>query len=75
MRTETKTINIYSFDELSVEAKENVVYWLDFNPLEYETERGEMEYQYFIDMEECDIKEHCDINGYEFLECGRPTHV
>lgn len=70
MRQETKTINIYSFDELSQEAKENVVYWLDFNPLEYETESGEMKYQYFIDAEESDIKEHCDINGYEFLECG-----
>jgi hypothetical protein len=70
MRTETKTINIYSFDELSVEAKENVVYWLDFNPIEYETESGEMECQYFIDMEESEIKEHCDMNGYEFLECG-----
>lgn len=70
MRQETKTINIYSFDELSKEAKENVVYWLDFHPIEYETDSGEMEYQYFIDMEESDIKEHCDMNGYEFLECG-----
>lgn len=65
-----KVINIYSFDELSQEAKENVVYWLDFNPLEYETESGEMKYQYFIDLDESEIKEHCDINNYEFLEDG-----
>jgi len=70
MRTETKTINIYSFSELSVEAKENVVYWLDFNPIEYETENGEFEHLYFIDMEESEIQEHCDMNGYEFTENG-----
>jgi hypothetical protein len=70
MRTETKTIKIYSFEELSEEAKENVVYWLDFNPLEYETENGEFEYLYFIDMEEIEIQCHCDMNGYEFLEDG-----
>lgn len=70
MRTETKTINIYSFSELSTEAKENVVYWLDFCPIKYETENGEFEHQYFIDMQENEIKEHCDINGYEFTEYG-----
>lgn len=65
-----KTINIYTFNELSREAKENVVYWLDFNPIEYETESGKMQYQYFIEAEERDIKEYCEINGYEFLEDG-----
>ena len=40
MRTETKTIGIYTFDELSEEAKENVVYWLNQDPIEYETDEG-----------------------------------
>lgn len=70
MRTETKTIGIYTFDELTEEAKQNVIYWLDFDPIECETDSGEMEYQYFIDMDEYDIEEHCEMNGYEFLEDG-----
>ncbi len=69
MRTETKTINIYSFDELSVEAKANVVYWLNQNPVEYETDKG-WEYQYYDELDDADIAEHCDINGYEFTEDG-----
>lgn len=69
MRTETKTINIYTFDELSAEAKENVIYWLDQDPIEYETDEG-YAYQYYDELDEADIVEHCEMNGYEFLEDG-----
>jgi len=66
----TVNIKVYSYDELNEDAKQNVVYWLDSNPLEYETDNGEFEYLYFIDMEEIEILEHCNMNGYEFLEDG-----
>ena len=70
MRTETKTINVYLYDELSQKAKDNVVYWLDFNPIEYETEDNEIKYQLFQDMDDNEISEHCLINEYEFTEHG-----
>ena len=70
MRTETNTIKIYSYDELNDDAKLNVVNWLDSNPLEYKPWNDKLEYIYFIDMEEIEIQEHCNMNGYEFLEDG-----
>ena len=70
MRTETKTIGIYTFDELSEDAKENVVYWLNQNPLEYETDEGDIQYQYYDELDDADVAEHCEMNGYEFLEDG-----
>jgi hypothetical protein len=70
MRTEINTIKIYSYDELNEDAKLNVVNWLDSSPLEYKHWDDKLEYVYFIDMEETEIQEHCNMNGYEFLEDG-----
>jgi len=71
MRTETKTFGIYSYDELNDDGKLNVVYWLNEGPLiEYETENGEFKYQYWDELDDEAIAEHCEINGYEFLEDG-----
>jgi hypothetical protein len=69
MRTETKIIGIYTFDELSEEAKQNVIDWLNQAPFQYETDEG-WEYQYYDELDDEDIAEHCEMNGYEFLEDG-----
>jgi hypothetical protein len=69
MRTETKIIGIYTFDELSEEAKQNVIDWLNQAPVQYETDEG-WEYQYYDELDDEDIAEHCEMNGYEFLEDG-----
>ena len=70
MRTETKIIGIYKYNELSEDAKENVVYWLNKYPIEYETDEGVFQYQYYDELDDEDVSEHCEMNGYEFLEDG-----
>lgn len=69
MRTITKIIGIYKYNELSEDAKENVVYWLNQYPIQYETDEG-WECQYYDELDDEDVAEHCEINGYEFLEDG-----
>jgi hypothetical protein len=67
MRTETKTIGIYTFDELSEEAKENVVYWLNMGFFEH----PQMTWLFLrIQRDGAKVAEHCEMNGYEFLEDG-----
>tara|TARA_A100001201_G_scaffold32785_5_gene35278 strand:+ start:1332 stop:1580 length:249 start_codon:yes stop_codon:yes gene_type:complete len=71
-------VNAYEFNELNQKAKNEVVNWLDQHPLDYETEdeQGNIikEYQYFYDMEEIDIIEHCEMNEYLFNKYGEPIH-
>ena len=69
-----ENIKTYSFNELNNKAKHRVIYWLDECPLDYEDEEGKVQYQYFIDLEELDIEEHCEANNYRFDETGRPIH-
>jgi hypothetical protein len=67
-------INAYKFNELNNEAKSRVIYWLDEMPLYYETEdkNGNIieKRQYFTDMHNVDICDHCEINGYLFSNNG-----
>lgn len=71
-------INAYEYNELNSDAKREVVYWLDHNPIDYENEDEQgntiIEYQYFSDMEDIDIIEHCEANEYLFNKYGEPIH-
>ena len=71
-------VNAYEFNELNQKAKNEVIYWLDQDPLDYETEDDEgdiiKEYQYFSDMEDIDIIEHCEANEYLFNKYGECIH-
>lgn len=68
----------FEFKELSPAAKSRVLNWLDDNPLEYEVENEEgkyvLQYEYFSDLDEADVQEHCLINEYLFNKDGRPIH-
>ena len=71
-------VNAYEYNELSTDAKTKVIHWLDELPLDYETEdeNGNIktEYEYFSDMEEEDIHEHCEANEYLFTKYGDRIH-
>ena len=71
-------VNAYEYSELNEDAKIKVIHWLDEMPLDYETvdEHGNTitEIEYFSDMENIDITEHCEINEYLFSSLGKPIH-
>lgn len=67
-------IPAYEFRQLSDRSKHNVVLWLDLEPLDYEKEDGSIGYDYFHDMDEEFVQEHCEMNGYYFSENGTPIH-
>ena len=68
-------INAYDYQDLTDKAKNNVLYWLDEFPLEYELEDGSMAYEYFSDLtDENYIIDHCEMNSYVFDINGRPIH-
>tara|TARA_R100001510_G_C7522388_1_gene117332 strand:+ start:230 stop:478 length:249 start_codon:yes stop_codon:yes gene_type:complete len=71
-------VNAYEFKELNQKAKNEVINWLDKLPLEYEEEdqQGNIitKYEYFSEMTESDINEHCEMNEYLFNEYGKPIH-
>jgi hypothetical protein len=71
-----KTVSVMAFDylELTQEAKSNVVNWLDEWPLEYDNGDGTVSYQYFYELDDSDIDEHCQLNEYLFDKNGRPIH-
>ena len=71
-------VNAYEYKELNQDAKHEVVYWLDQDPIDYETEDEQgntvREIEYFSDMEEQDIQEHCEANEYLFSKFGKCVH-
>ena len=71
-------VNAYEYSELKQDAKNEVIHWLDEIPLDYETEDEQgntiIEYEYFSDMEDIDIIEHCEINEYLFDKFGNCVH-
>jgi hypothetical protein len=67
-------IEAYEYRELEPSAQAKVVYWLDQNPCECQNDQGEMEFRYFSDMNDEEIQEHCEMNGYLFDDEGRPVH-
>ena len=67
-------INAYEYHELKPQAKLEVIYWLDSDPFEFENDKGETEFSYFSDMNDEEMKEHCEINGYLFDDKGKQVH-
>ena len=71
-------INAYEYKELSEDNKTNVQIWLDEFPIECEhvDDNGKIirEYDYFSDMDNNTIQEHCEMNGYLFSKKGNPIH-
>ena len=64
----------FTFKELNNKAKLKVINWLDEFPIDYEDEEGQIHYRYFSELEEIDIEDHCDVNGYIFNTYGEPIH-
>lgn len=67
-------VEVYEFRDLDEKAKRKVMYWLDEHPLDYENDEGGISYEYFSDMDEMQIIEHCDCNEYKFDKRGNPIH-
>jgi hypothetical protein len=71
-------IEAYEYKELDQDAKFNVKYWLDEDPVECEEEdeQGNITYKYcyFSEMEEEDLQDHCESNNYLFNKYGKPIH-
>lgn len=68
-----KIVNIeaFSYLELTPKAKNRVIDWLDDPPMEFKDDDGKVWYQYFIDMTDQEVSEHCEMNGYLFDKFGR----
>jgi hypothetical protein len=71
-------INAYEYKELPENSKINVKIWLDEFPIEceYEDANGKIiqEYDYFSNMNDNEIQEHCEINEYLFSKNGDCIH-
>lgn len=71
------TINLYSFNELSIEAKIRAIdehgQFLDSLPVEHENEDGEMVSEY-MEHSENEIIESIIANEYVFFEDGEPAN-
>ena len=67
-------IDAYEYHELKPNAKSEVIYWLDQDPLEFENDQGETLLEMFSEWQDEEIREHCEINGYLFDDEGRPVH-
>lgn len=67
-------IDAYEYHELETFAQAEVVSWLDQDPWEFQNDKGEMEFSYFSEMNDEEIREHCELNGYLFDDEGRPVH-
>lgn len=67
-------IEVYDFLDLERKAKNKVIDWLDQAPLDYENDEGGISYEYFSDMDEVDVAEHCMMNEFKFDKYGDPIH-
>ena len=67
-------IEVYDYTDLEKQAKWKALNWLDQNPLDYENDEGGISYEYFSDMSDEDVAEHCMMNEYKFDKYGRPIH-
>lgn len=67
-------VEVYDYTDLEQKAKYKVINWLDKVPLEYENDEGGISYEYFSDMSEEDVAEHCMMNEYKFDRLGTPIH-
>ena len=71
-------VNAYEYSELNTDAKKKVIQWLDEWPIENvnQDDEGNIEekIEYFSDMKDIDIIEHCEINEYLFDKFGKCVH-
>ena len=71
-------VNAYEYSELNNDAKKKVIQWLDEWPIENvnQDDEGNIEekIEYFSDMEDINIIEHCEINEYLFDKFGKCVH-
>ena len=71
-------VKAFEYNELDEQSKISARHWLDEDPFEYETEDEEgnivKELEYFSDMTDTDIDEHCQTNDYLFTKHGKPIH-
>ena len=71
-------VNAYEYSELNTDAKIKVIQWLDEWPIENvnQDDEGNTEetIEYYSDMEECEIQEHCEANEYLFDKFGKCIH-
>jgi len=71
-------VNAYEYSELNTDAKKKVIQWLDEWPIENvnQDDEGNIEekIEYFSDMEDINIIEHCEINEYLFDKFGKCVH-
>jgi len=71
-------IEAFQYKELDTKGKNKVLRWLDDAPMEYEVENEDgmivTEYQYFSEMDESDVQDHCQVNEYLFDKHGKPIH-
>ena len=74
----TLEIKLYSFEELTKEAKQKAIdkaiEWLDSEPIEYENENGEIVYEYF-EHDESQAEQFIDVNDYLFFKNGTLAHT
>lgn len=74
----TIKINLYRFEELIEEAKERAINealnFLDSEPVEYETENGEMKSEY-LDHTEEEAEDFIKANEYLFFADGEQAHT
>lgn len=74
----TIKINLYTFAELSEEARKeainDAIIFLDSEPEEYEDENGEMKSEY-IDHTEEDAEDFINANEYLFFKNGEQAHT
>lgn len=71
-------IKAYQYNELNEKAKTEVRYWLNEIPIDYEDEdeNGRLiaKVMYLGDMEEKEIQDYCEEQGYLFSESGSRVH-
>ena len=74
----TLEIKLYSFEELSQEAKNKAINeaieFLNSEPIEYENENGEIVYEYF-EHDESQAEQFIDVNDYLFFKNGNLAHT
>ena len=67
-------IEAFEFRELDERAKSHIRDWLNDDPIEWEDDSGNMQYDYVGHWNEDEIQEHCHMNEYLFNKYGESIH-
>ena len=74
MSIKTVKIKAYQYEDLCRDSQIEVMYWLDECPMEFENEKGSIYYEYFSELTDLEISDHCDANDYLFDQYGKAIH-